>query len=150
MRLLLSAVTALAFSVSLGAGPGLPEAAQGRKKTSLDGIYTDAQAVRGEGLYKTNCGHCHRDNLTGGGSEAGAPPLVGPIFTVQWREQPVSEVFLKIGLTMPKNKPDSLTPVVVADILAFMFKVNEMPAGTEELPADLEALKQILVADKGR
>jgi hypothetical protein len=29
-----------------------------------------------------------------------------------------------------------------------MLKVNEMPAGADELPADLEKLKQILVADK--
>lgn len=145
MKLLISAAVFLVAAASLSASPAAPQAS---KKTSLDGIYTDAQATRGEGLYKTNCGHCHRDNLTGGGSEAGAPPLVGPIFTTQWRDQPVAEVFVKIGLTMPKNKPDSLTPAVVADILAFMLKVNEMPAGATELPADLEKLKQILLADR--
>jgi mono/diheme cytochrome c family protein len=122
--------------------------AQGATKTVWQGVYTDAQAARGEGLYKTNCGHCHRDNLTGGGSEAGAPPLVGPMFVSPWKDQPISEVFLKVGLTMPKNRPDSLTPAVVADILAFVLKVNEMPAGREELAPDLEKQKQIFLTER--
>jgi mono/diheme cytochrome c family protein len=122
--------------------------AQSPAKTVWDGVYTEAQAARGEALYKTNCGHCHRDNLTGGGSEAGAPPLVGPMFVSPWKDQPVSEVFLRVGLTMPKNRPDSLTPAVVADILAFVLKVNEMPAGREELAPDLEKQKQIFLTDR--
>lgn len=116
--------------------------------TVWDGVYTNAQAERGQESYKTLCGHCHRDNLTGGGSEAGAPALSGPIFTVRWRDQPLAEMFLTIGTTMPKNKPDSLTPDIVIDIVSFLLKANEMPAGREELPPDLEKLKQIVLTEK--
>ena len=113
----------------------------------LDGVYTDAQAGRGLALYKQHCGYCHRDDLTGGGSEAGAPALAGPVFIYRWLGQPVADVFLEIGLTMPKNKPDTLTPQVVADIVSFLLKSNEMPAGKSELPADLEALKLITMTE---
>jgi hypothetical protein len=84
------------------------------RRTVWDGIYSEQQAARGRELYKQSCGHCHRDDLTGGGSEVGAPPLRGPIFFYRWLHQPDAEMFLTIGATMPQNKPDSLTPQTVA------------------------------------
>jgi len=120
--------------------------AQDGARTLADGVFTVAQAERGRALYRTSCGHCHRDDLTGGGSEEGAPPLVGPIFTSRWRTEPLSEMFLTIGTSMPKNKPDSLTPQVVVDIMSFLLLVNEQPAGSTELRPDLDALKQISFA----
>lgn len=119
--------------------------AQASRKTVWDGVYTAAQANRGEQAYKKICGYCHRDDLTGGGSEAGAPALAGPIFTVRWRDQPIADMFVTIGTTMPQNEPDSLTPEVVIDIISFLLKANEMPPGRTELPPDLEKLKQIFV-----
>src|SRR5262245_35036015 len=113
-------------------------AAQTAARTTGDGVFTRAQAERGRVLYRTSCGHCHRDDLTGGGSEEGAPPLVGPIFTSRWNSEALSEMFLTIGTTMPKNKPDSLTPQVVVDIVSFLLLMNEKPAGPSELPPDLD------------
>jgi mono/diheme cytochrome c family protein len=113
-----------------------------------DGVYTEAQAVRGQAAYKQACGYCHRDNLTGGGSEAGAPALVGPIFTVRWRDQPLADMFVTIGTTMPKNRPDSMQPKDVADIVSFILKANDFPAGKQELPSSLDQLKQIAVVQK--
>jgi hypothetical protein len=49
---------------------------------------------------------------------------------------------------MPQNKPDSLTPQTVIDVVSFLLRENEMPAGKTELPPDLEALKQILVTER--
>jgi S-disulfanyl-L-cysteine oxidoreductase SoxD len=132
----------LALAGLLGAADA---GAQEGRRTVWDGVYTADQAVRGEQLYKTHCGYCHRDNLTGGGSEAGAPALKGPIFTIRWREQPLADMFVTIGTTMPQDKPDSLTPQVVIDIISFLLKSNEMPAGPRELPADLEALKTVFM-----
>lgn len=120
-------------------------AAQGRQLTVRDGVYSEAQATRGQAAYKEHCGYCHRDNLTGGGSEAGAPALVGPIFVHRWRDQPVSEVFVTIGTTMPQNKPDTLAPQTVIDIVSFLLKANQFPAGSQELPPDVEKLKPMLM-----
>ena len=116
------------------------------RRTIWDGVYTSAQASRGQQLYKEKCGYCHRDDLTGGGSEAGAPALKGPIFTIRWRDQPISDLFVTIGTTMPQNKPDSMVPQDVIDVVAYLLKVNEMPEGSTELPPDLEQLKQIVMA----
>jgi mono/diheme cytochrome c family protein len=120
--------------------------AQSRPSSVWDGVYTEAQAERGREAYRTACGHCHRDDLTGGGSEEGAPALIGPIFTYRWNGEPLSEMFLTIGTTMPKNRPDTLTPQTVVDIISFLLKQNEMRSGGSELPADLDALKQIAVS----
>ena len=129
----------VAAALSVHAAP------QPARKTVWDGVYTVEQAGRGQQLYKTHCGYCHRDDLIGGGSEAGAPALKGPIFTVRWREQPLADMFVTIGTTMPKNKPDTLTPQIVIDIVSFLLKSNGMPAGSSELPADLEALKTVFM-----
>jgi mono/diheme cytochrome c family protein len=123
-----------------------PAAAQSR--TVWDGVYTEAQARRGQERYKDICGYCHRDDLQGGGSEAGAPALKGSIFTTRWQDRALVEMFLAIGTTMPQNAPDTLTPQVVIDIVSFLLEANEMPAGETELPPDLEALDQILVTER--
>ena len=132
---------ALAAAVAaLETGTG---AAAQNGRTIWAGVYTDAQATRGQQSYKDHCGYCHRDNLTGGGSEAGAPALAGPIFVHRWRDQPVSDLFVTIGTTMPQNKPDTLDPQTVIDIVSFLFKANEVPAGPVELPPDVQTLKTI-------
>src|SRR5262245_12684195 len=138
----------MALAGGLAASSTVSAGAQDARKTVWDGVYTEAQAVRGLDSYKKQCGYCHRDDLTGGGSEAGAPALRGPIFFYRWLHQPLAEMFLTIGTTMPQNKPDSLTPQTVIDIISFLLRENETPAGKSELPADLEALKQIFVAEK--
>ena len=139
----------IAASLTFGAVTiGARGAAAQQPKTVWDGVYTEEQAKRGQASYKQVCGYCHRDNLTGGGSEAGAPALAGPIFTVRWRDQPLADMFVTIGTTMPKNRPDSVMPNVVADIVAFILKANDFPAGNAELPPNLETLKGILVTEK--
>lgn len=120
--------------------------AQEAPRTIWSGVFTDAQATRGGELYKTHCGYCHRDNLTGGGSEAGAPALVGPIFVHRWRDQPVADLFVTIGTTMPQDKPDTLAPQTVADIVSFLLESNGAPAGSTELPATVDALKSVSMA----
>jgi mono/diheme cytochrome c family protein len=122
--------------------------AQDPGRNVWQGVYTEAQAARGRELYRQHCGYCHRDDLTGGGSEAGAPALTGPIFFYRWLHSPLSDMFLTIGTTMPQNKPDSLTPRIVIDVVSFLLQQNEMPAGNAELPPDFEALKKILVTEK--
>ena len=143
MKVLLPFGLAAAIAVA-----GLTAAPQDPPRTVWSGVYTEAQAARGQEEYKKTCGHCHRDNLTGGGSEAGAPALTGPVFIYRWRDLPLSEMFLEIGTTMPKNKPDSLTPAVVADIMSFLLKASQAPTGSEELPPDIEKLKQIVMTEK--
>src|SRR5262245_66302278 len=90
---------AIALAI-ISVGLSVRVAAQVPRKTVWDGVFTAEQATRGQALYKTHCGYCHRDDLIGGGSEAGAPALKGPIFTIRWRDQPVADMFVTIGTTM--------------------------------------------------
>jgi mono/diheme cytochrome c family protein len=123
-------------------------AAQGTRRTIWDGVYTDAQARRGQDAYVKACGYCHRDDLSGGGSDAGAPALIGPIFEHRWRGLALSDMFLTIGTTMPQNAPDSMTPQAVIDVVSFLLKASGAPTGAAELPPELEKLKEILVTEK--
>src|SRR5262245_26091844 len=100
-------LTAL-VTVAVSPGAIQPLTAQPPAKSIWDGVYTEEQSSRGEDSYRELCGHCHRNDLRGGGSELGAPALVGPIFTARWTNKPLSALVLTIGQTMPYNAPDTL------------------------------------------
>ena len=109
-------------------------------KTTLDGVYTAAQATRGEAVYKESCSSCHGDDLSGGGQ---APALAGKDFNVDWIDLTVSDLFERTRLSMPADKPGSLKPEQVADAIAFLLSKGTFPAGQTALPADAAALKTI-------
>ena len=146
-----SIVARAGVETRLGSGPSaIASINQAGPSTIWDGVYTDAQAERGQRAYKTNCGYCHRDNLTGGGSEAGAPALVGPIFEHRWGDQTLADLFVTIGTTMPQNDPDTLAPQTIIDIVSFLLKSNGAPASTGELPANVDALKEVRMTPRAR
>ena len=111
-----------------------------------DGVYTDAQAKRGEGAYSANCASCHGDQLTGGEM---APPLAGGEFMSNWNGLTVGDLFDRIRTTMPASRPGSLSREVNADVVAYILAFNKFPAGDKELSHQSEVLKQIkLEAEK--
>ena len=107
--------------------------------TTWDGVYTVAQAKRGDALYRTHCASCHGEAL--GGAEA-APALVGDVFNAAWEGAPLADLLERARATMPQNKPGSLSRQQNADILAFMLQVGKFPAGTAEL--DGQAIGDII------
>ena len=116
--------------------------AQERPRTVWDGVYTEAQATRGQGLYEKHCGVCHGETLEG---IEMAPALVGGDFLDKWAGQSVGDLFERTRITMPQDKPGKLSREVNADIMAYLLKVNEFPAGEGELPRDTQILKQIRI-----
>ena len=104
-----------------------------------DGVYTDDQAARGAGQYKQHCAVCHGAVLEGDGE---APPLTGE-FIPDWAGTTLADLFDKITVTMPLNAPNTLRPGVAADILAFILKQNNFPAGPRELDSNPDTLKVI-------
>ncbi len=119
--------------------------AAGQTRAAWEGVYTEAQAERGRERYRAICGYCHRDDLSGGGSEAGAPALRGPFFINQWRDRPLVDLFVTIGTTMPQQNPDSLRAQVVIDVVSYLLQQNGMPAGENELPPRLGPLRDIVL-----
>jgi quinoprotein glucose dehydrogenase len=105
-----------------------------------DGVYSAAQAARGEALYATNCASCHGADLQGSGP---MPGLNGEDFRKEWDGQSVGDLFARIQSTMPGDKPGKLSPDVNANILAFLLKSNGYPAGKADLKGDQATLDKI-------
>ena len=156
MRGLILALVAVGNGVAgvTGSTPQAPRAQAPR--TIWEGVYTEAQAARGEKAYKLSCGYCHKDNLAGGFFDDGngrAPALAGPrafdsSFEKRWGGATVGEMVIEIGTAMPQQDPGSLTPETYVDIISFLLSKNGAPAGTAELTAELEALKGIRITPK--
>jgi mono/diheme cytochrome c family protein len=105
-----------------------------------EGVYTDAQAKRGDGVYQALCVNCHGVELEGG--EMGTP-LTGPAFAANWNGLTVGDLFERIRTTMPQDTPGKLTTAQTADVLAYLLKANRMPAGKAELVRRPEQLSMI-------
>jgi mono/diheme cytochrome c family protein len=109
-------------------------------QSAANGLYTEAQAKRGEATYTTACASCHGTDMAGDGQ---TPSLTGKDFDLQWNDQPLSDLFERIHTTMPADSPGSLKPAEVADVIAFILSKAKVPAGPADLPADPAALKQM-------
>ena len=116
--------------------------AQAAGKSTNDGVYSEAQAKRGDVLYKEQCATCHGDNLEGSGP---MPPLAGKDFLANWQGKSVGELFEKTHTTMPATAPGTLTPAQAAEIVAHMLNASGYPVGTTELEAKVEPLMQIKI-----
>jgi len=109
-------------------------------KSTLDGVYTTAQAARGEAIYKDTCASCHGDDLSGGGQ---APALAGKEFNADWIDLSLNDLYERTHVSMPADNPGTLTPAKTVDVIAFLLSKGTFPAGQTELAADAEALKAI-------
>jgi mono/diheme cytochrome c family protein len=109
-------------------------------RTTWSGVYTDAQATRGETVYAQQCAGCHAPDLSGDGQ---APPLQGKDFNTGWNDTAMSDLFERIRVSMPADAPGSLKPPDIADLLAFLLSKGGFPAGQTELPSEVVALKPI-------
>jgi mono/diheme cytochrome c family protein len=110
----------------------------GTPATTLSGIYTSEQAARGQDLYSGSCRGCHTP-----ASHTGAT------FATYWLHKTVADLFNYVATNMPKNDPGSLDPHDVADVVAYLLKMNQMPTGPTELSPDTTALRQIRIEAKG-
>jgi mono/diheme cytochrome c family protein len=112
-------------------------------RTVWDGVYTAAQATRGEAMYSQYCSSCHGPNLGGGEM---APGLSGGDFNANWNDLSLGDLFERIRTSMPQNNPGSLSRQQNADILAFILSKDSFPPGETELPTQTEALTPIKFA----
>lgn len=134
-----SRIAIIAAALTISAGIGGMAWAQG-SVTVLDGVYTAAQAERGQAQYSQNCAACHGSGLTGNGE---APALVGGEFISNWAGLTAGELFERIRTTMPQDNPGKLSRAQYSDILSFILKSNGYPAGQKELDQRTEFLKAI-------
>jgi len=118
--------------------PAQSPQAQSRQSV-WDGVYTEEQASRGQTLFQQSCARCHGANLAG---TFETPPLIGR-FIPYWAGTTLDVLFDYISTAMPLDRPGSLGRGANADIVAFILKANNFPAGAQELSADSDRQKMI-------
>lgn len=121
-----------ALLVAVSAESGYGQAAT--EKTIWDGVYTEAQATRGQRVAQQNCASCHAPSDWSGSS-----------FLRSWVGRPVLGLHNHIRTSMPFGSPGRLSAEQYSDIVAYMLKLNRAPAGKTELPADDAGLRKINV-----
>ena len=120
-------------------GPLSPDVHAQQARTVKDGVYTDAQARRGQAIYKERCSTCHGDALEG----LVAPALTGDDFLGVWGKQTLSDLVNKIQATMPADNPGQLTRPQAADIVTYVLQIGKFPSGRVELGSDEAQLKLV-------
>jgi S-disulfanyl-L-cysteine oxidoreductase SoxD len=122
--LLLAAAAVLAVTVTIGA----------QEKTSVKaGVYTAAQADRGQALFRSKCASCHAPNR-----------FTDDFFYGSFAGKPLWEMFDVISDSMPEDDPGSLSKEQYADVIAYLLQLNKFPPGETDLPTDKDALSAIL------
>ena len=105
------------------------------------GIFTEAQAQRGQSLYAAKCATCHGQSLEG----TSASPLTGSRFQAKWSGKSVDDLYFITSTQMPYGAGGTLSQQEYIAIVAHLLRVNGYRAGGRELPTDSVALKQIKI-----
>ena len=113
-----------------------------------DGVFTEAQAKRGQAVYPGPCGMCHGRRLNGAPDDPdmrSTPPLARAKFLRDWGGRSLATLFEYTRATMPESNPGSLTDGEYVDVIAYMLSVGGMPAGDDELQPDPQSLARVVI-----
>ena len=126
----------------------VPAFGQGGKNV-WTGVYSAAQATRGEATFKKYCSGCHGDNLEGNFG----PALSGQSFFDDFREDTLDPLFTFMRTNMPAaGIVEGATPAMFPDatyleLLSYVLKQNGIPEGAADLTADAVAGIQFVGKD---
>ncbi len=126
---------------------------EGLEETGLmasvwDGVFTEAQATRGQAVYPGACGTCHGRRLNGAPDDPdmrSTPPLARARFLRVWEGRSLATLFEYTRATMPEDNPNSLADQEYVDVIAYMLTVGRMPAGDYELQPDPQSLARVVI-----
>jgi len=113
-----------------------------------DGVFTEAQAERGQAVYPGPCGLCHGRRLDGAPDDPdmlSTPSLARARFLRIWEGRSLATLFEYTRATMPEANPESLDDQEYVDIIAYMLSVSGMPAGDDELEPDSQSLARFII-----
>jgi quinoprotein glucose dehydrogenase len=116
-----------------------------------DGVYTEAQAKRGEAAYLGPCGKCHGWKLDGAPDDPDMPstrPVAGAKFLRDWEGRSLAVLLEYTRATMPENNPGFLSDAEYADIVAYMLFASGLPPGSSELEAGPQRLSRVLISQR--
>ena len=122
----------LALVVACAGRAPLYGAPMSQEKSVKAGVYTAAQAGRGETLFRSSCASCHAPNR-----------FTDDLFYLSFAAKPLWEMYEVISDTMPEDNPGSLKPQDYADVITYLLKLNKFPEGQDELPPTKDVLSTI-------
>jgi len=128
------AAAALAALAGVPLSLGLAFAGQPQQKSIHDGVFTPEQVAAGKEVYATVCSECH------------ATDTFGPDYMAGWTGASVAELFQQIQATMPYESPGTLEDKQYANVLVYLFNINGVAAGDQEMPSDVAELREINIA----
>ena len=120
----------------------------GQVASVWDGVFTEAQAKRGQAVYPGPCGTCHGRRLNGAPDDPdmrSTPPLARAKFLRDWEGRSLATLFEYTRATMPESNPGSLTDEEYVDVIVYMLSVGGMPAGDDELQPDPQSLARVVI-----
>jgi S-disulfanyl-L-cysteine oxidoreductase SoxD len=130
-------ITPLKFGMMIVAAAvvttALPAQAQtAMTRSTFSGVYSEKQATAGKNIYGESCQGCHTE-----------ASHTGPVFQGSWIGKSLWDLFHYVRTEMPKTEPGSLTEEQYGQVVAYLLKLNAMPAGEADMPTDSVALHTI-------
>jgi len=138
LHIVVAAAMFMAFDRATQGQEGQPVGAGAQ--TVWSGVFTQAQADRGGAVYAQSCANCHGSGLEGADM---SPALAGAAFMASWNDLTLGDLSERIRISMPADKPGTLSRQEQTDVIAFILRSNRFPAGTTELPTATPALRTI-------
>lgn len=115
-----------------------PEA-EAQARSTMSGVYTSDQAVKGREVFNSNCLGCHT-----------TASHQGTAFQIKWFGRPLYDLYDYVSQAMPKAAPGTLTEDEYVWVTAYILRLNGMPAGKTELNAEPAWLKAVRVDSASR
>jgi mono/diheme cytochrome c family protein len=116
--------------------PIVPPTALPNGETSIhSGVYTAAQATRGQQISQRECASCHS-------------PTEWNRIVQSWNGRSAYDLVSHLRNVMPLDGPGRLPWQAYTDLVAYMLQLNQVPTGQQELPTD-EGRLQAIKIDRG-
>ncbi len=98
-------------------------------------LYTEEQATAGEAVFAKVCAECHEKK-----------DVTSADFRSKWHGRALLELYELIRTTMPDSNPGALSRDEYAGTLAYILKLNGVPAGPTAIMPDSIAMKAAMLA----
>jgi mono/diheme cytochrome c family protein len=117
----------------------------GERISVWTGVYSEAQAARGQSVFLSVCARCHgpRGNGAGDPEMVAAPAVARGPFLRKWDGQTVATLLNYVRTTMPTDNPKSLSDQQYLDAITYMFSLSNMPEGDVDLKLDKTVLEDV-------
>ena len=119
------------------------ELTPGESLTTWNGVYSEEQASRGQGLIDKHCALCHGKKLRG---TRVAPAMAGVELLSLWDGRTLGELLEYMRTTMPPGQTGIVSDEKYVDIVATMLKSSGFPdSKLPEIQLNTDQLYDILI-----